>query len=211
MRINIIFLTLLLAFNTNAQDHLEPTNNLFSYFPYRVDYHLQITNILIDSLKTKPEIQVVILPSFSSEIVWQIFKTSDGRYISQVRKASKSIWHNQYEKKPKKIKPLISEKELSSDIYKLLKSLYLTSVYTTKYSLPDGKMGLDGTNYYFSVFDYGFKSGTIWSPKEGTLMRELVEITNILIQKFDSQESRIELEPEIIERIEDFNQEINTR
>ncbi len=188
----------------SAQDHLEPNINIFEQYHYQYEYYSQIRNLLFDGLSDRPMAQLVILPSFSNEFVWQIQEDRNNNiYYSITSTGNHSIWYNQYEDKPKKLKQIISRNEITKETAVLIKELYLAAVNTVRHS--NNRLGVDGTTYYFSAFDLGLKSGTIWSPSEGTKMRELVEISMQLISQ---TQKKSEISPDLLECLNKLKSEL---
>ena len=165
----------------NAQDHLEPTVNIFAEYQFRYEYYSKVRDLLMKDLSYIPVAQLVIIPSFSKEVIWQIQHERDGnKYYSSTVTGNHSIWYNQYEDKPKKIKAEISTNEISQETGELIKRLFQTAVNTVRYSPEDGMFGVDGTNYYFSSNN---RTGTIWSPDKESKMDRLVTVCYELMRQ----------------------------
>ncbi len=206
---SILICSLILTRPMLGQDHLEPTQDIFWSYPFEYDYHSKIRTILLDSLRTPPDVQIVITPSFSEESVWQLIHSVDeNEYYSFYRTGSISIWYNNYSDKPKKVKLIPTDKALSKETFETIKNLYKAAIYTVRYTLPDGTMGMDGTSYYFGVFDEGPKTGTIWSPKADTKMGRLVSISNELMELASKPGNRLELGSKLILDIEKLTKEL---
>jgi hypothetical protein len=172
-----------------GQDHLEPSDGVFGELEIMSNYYDQVKEILFKDLSYRPMAQLVIIPSFSKEVVWQIYQPQDSdKYYSIFRTGTANIWYNQYEVKPKKIEAITKEVEISKETAELINDLFTAAVYTVKYASEDGTIGLDGTTYYFSVFYYGMKSGTTWSPSKDSKMGQLVEICQELINSTEKEE-----------------------
>ncbi|MEQ9166613.1 MAG: hypothetical protein RLO12_10175, partial [Fulvivirga sp.] len=175
--LNVVLLCLL-SLVANAQDHLEPNNGLFEEYEFRLEYFSQIREILFDGLSEQPYAQMVIIPSFSKELVWQL-NEEGGKYVSVLSTPNHSIWYNQYEKKPKTLKNEISKNEISYESAKLIKELYWAALNTVRYG--EDRQGFDGVSYYFSTISEVQKSGAIWTPKEGSKMKKLVDVSQSII------------------------------
>ncbi|MCE7990573.1 MAG: hypothetical protein HEP71_01280 [Roseivirga sp.] len=188
-----------------AQDHLEPNSNIFEDYDFQYQYYSQIRDLLFEGLSDQPISQLIILPSFSKELVWQIDNNQkDNKYYSITSTANHSIWYNQYEDKPKKLKQEISRNEITKESAELIRKLFLVALKGVKYS--DDRQGLDGTNYYFSVTEMGSKSGTIWSPRKGSKMRELVDLSQRVIGETQKQSN---LSKSLIKDINKLISELN--
>ena len=68
------------------------------------------------------------------------------------------------------------------DLYSvaLTKNLFDMAIAQVNYSDVCG-FGIDGTSYYFSIYDVGWKTGMVWSPHTGK-MKKLVDIGEKLIE-----------------------------
>src|SRR4051812_15050608 len=66
--------SLLFTLITKAQDQPEPVNGIFSVYDYQFDYYSSVRKILLNKLSDNPEARVLMLPSFSPEIVLDIEK-----------------------------------------------------------------------------------------------------------------------------------------
>jgi hypothetical protein len=73
---------------------------------------------------------------------------------------------------------------------------------------PDNEtLGLDGTNYYFFAWDTGLLSGTVWSPRDNTRLRRLVEVGNKIISLAQATEKEIEITDKLRDEIETLTAE----
>lgn len=204
-RIILLFILFLFTRLTFAQDHLEPNSNIFEDYDFQFEYYSQVRDILFEGLTDFPICQLIILPSFSKELVWQIEHNREkNKYYSVTSTTNHSIWYNQYEDKPKKLKQEISKNEIGKESAELIRKLYLAAMKTVKYS--DARQGLDGTNYYFSVSHKKTMSGTIWSPSEGSMMKKLVNVSHKLISETQKKNNLSEvLREEINNLIAELN------
>lgn len=161
-------------FTNFAQDHLEPTGSIFDIYSYQHEYYSLIRQTLFKGLNDKSELRFLILPSFSGEALLNIEEnTNKNTCTATYRVCEPNIWYNK--DNPKLIKVKEWKAEVSNDDIYLLKQLYLMPIRTVRYK-SNGRMGVDGTNYYFMVWDSGLKSGEVWSP-DGGKMAELVSIS----------------------------------
>ena len=62
----------------------------------------------------------------------------------------------------------------------------------------------DGENYYFTVNEFGIKSGTVWSPSKGTKMEKLADIGNKLIELAKLERGIVEFDKKLQEEIEEL-------
>ncbi|MEQ9102807.1 MAG: hypothetical protein RIF36_18740 [Imperialibacter sp.] len=173
-----------LIFNVSGQDHLEPTNGVFSELKILQRYYNQVSQILLEGLSERPAAQLVILPSFSKEVVWQVHgDTLTNKFYAVYRTGSESIWYTvNTNDKAQDIKPLTTEIEISKEAFQIVSKLFAVAISNVKYPIND-RGGTDGANYFFSSFQYGqgTRSGTIWSPDKKSIMRRLVKICDELI------------------------------
>lgn len=180
MRHYFILTFVVLGFQAKSQDHLEPTADIFSEYQFMYEYGSEIRDVLFERLSHKPMTRLVVLPAFSKEEIWQIeYDQELDKYYSVSRTGTHSIWYNQYKEKPEKIELETTKNEIDKETAELIKQLFLIAIRTVSYP-DDEKIGLDGVNYYFSSFDLGIKSGTIWSPGQDSKMGRLVHICNEL-------------------------------
>ncbi len=179
----LLLIVIILSFSVeeiNAQeDHLEPVNSIFDIYDYQFEYYSKIRKVLFDGLSDTPEISFLVMASFIPETVLRIEKDRENdKFYIIYHRCNEMIWYNDNWSKVKVTK---FRKEISADNVELVKNLFKKAISKVRY--PEGELfGTDGTNYYFSVNDFGQKVGTIWSPKEGSNMRKLVEIGMNLIE-----------------------------
>lgn len=180
----------------NYSDHLTPDRGIWGIFDHQFDYYSKVRKILFNDLSDKPEIRFLVMPSFTPENVLDIQK-SNGTYYLVYRICENMIWSNNNWEKVK-IKEYKSE--IDSKSVELIKSLFLRAIKQTKY-YDENIMGLDGVNYYFFAWDYGLKTGTIWSPDTPN-MKKLVEIGNELIKLAKNNDTIISFDKKLTEEIE---------
>jgi len=184
MRVSkFLFLVNLLVstFNTviAQSDHLEPTLGIFNIYDYQFEYYSNVRKILFDGLTDTPEIRFLKMPSFTPENVLDIeYDRTSNNYYLIFHICEKMIWDNDKWKKTKviKVRKIITKKSVD-----LIKELFEKAIMQVQYP-KEVTRGLDGENYYFSIYKNGIKSGKIWSPDQGTRMHRLVEIGNMLIE-----------------------------
>lgn len=203
---NIIKLTTLFAtfsiFSIFGQEHLEPVNGFYDAFDFQFEYHSKIRNILFKGLAEGPIIRFVVIPSFTKEQVLDI-ERDEMKYYLIVHEVDKPIWGN-YELD--KIKVNEYRKELDSASVEIIHKLFHNALKQTRY--PDrNTQGTDGANYYFSTLgDFQILSGTIWSPKNGTKLDKLVDISYDLIF-FTKRENQASLKQKLLDRISTLTEE----
>ena len=180
-------------------DHLESSNSIFDIYDFQFEYYSYVRNILFDGMTDMPEIRFLALPSFSPEYVVSIEKDEDENHYLVYHIGKESIW---YSEKKDKIKVEKVKREIGSESAALIKELFIEALKDTR-QVEGMNQGLDGVNYFFSVSDWGPKTGTIWSPDDGTNMRELVNIGNELISiiKKSPKGEQINFQPAYITRI----------
>lgn len=205
MNYRILFIVFLLSISDalNAQDHLEPTSDIFSENRLAYEYYSEVRSRLLENLSPFPIAQLVIIPSFSNEVIWQIRHDKErNKYYSVTATGNHSIWYNRYQNKPKRIKAEVRTAEINEETGELIKRLFRTAVNTVRYPDRDGFWGADGTNYYFSSSD---RSGTIWSPNEESKMYRLVNICQKLMERtFQKKELTQEMASDIERLISDL-------
>ena len=192
-----ILIILIFPLFTIAQNHLLPVQGYFDTYPHRLEYFPVIKKVLFENLSETPSVQFIVTPSFSPEFVVQINQQGD-KFILNYNIAKESIW---YSKKRNYVKIEKFKKEIQNDVALKLIELYKLCIYQTKYE-EEEIFGLDGTNYYFTIFDNGLKSGTIWSPEEESKMGKLVEISDILVDY--ATDSNIKLDDNFLKKANDL-------
>jgi hypothetical protein len=208
MKKTLFFLLHLVVFTSlsdqaKAQDdNLKPVNGIFSQYDFQFDYYSLVRKLLFRGFSDNPEIRFVVIPSFTPEFVLDIEVDNNKKYFLLYHQANPSIWYNQGKKKIN-IDSMKTEIEYKS--FALIKKLFLAAINKTKYQ-PDSlhSIGIDGTDYYFSVNDMGQKDGFIWSPPVGTKMNRLVEIAIHLTQLMKEEPDMIEFDTTFSKEIEDL-------
>jgi len=187
---------------TKAQsdwDHLEPVGGIYDIYDFQFEYYSKVRKVLFNGLTDKPEIRFQVMPSFTPESVLDIqFDRDNKKYYLVYHICEQMIWHS--DKNWENVKVNKFKTEIGKESVDLIKFLFDIAIAQVKFPKEE-IMGLDGTNYYFSVDKYGLKSGTVWSPSKGSKMQRLVDIGNKLIELAKSKK-------EIVEIDEKFQQEI---
>lgn len=162
--------------NMSAQnDHLEPVESIFDEF--LPDYYMMVRKVLMKGMSQQPELRFLIIPSFAVEETVAIEKEK-GQYFIVHHKMQKSIW---YTKKDQDKIPVLTKKVVisRSDVM-LYTALFKKAINNRKYP-KKAPWGNDGINYYFTVKDIRLKTGTVWSPRDGSQMDRLKKIGYSLI------------------------------
>jgi|TARA_R110002049_G_C8931795_1_gene544226 hypothetical protein len=213
-RLLTLILGLLFCIPTlNAQnDNLEPVESIFDDYDFLFEYYSIVRKTLMNEMSDYPEVRFLIIPSFTVEEVIAIEKEEKEdeteKYFIVHHKMEKSIWYT--EKNKEKIKVKKKKVEISVTDALLFKELFKKAINNRKYPEKE-KMGLDGTNYYFSVADRVLKTGTIWSPRKGSKMYELKEIGYSIIKLANKTEKGKIAKPktELIERVKKLTKELD--
>ncbi len=207
-----LFVIIILVFSSfsieeiNAQtDHLEPVNGLFDIYDYRFEYYSKVRKVLFNELSDSPEIRFLVMASFSPESVLSIEKDQeDDKYYIIYHRCNEMIWYND---NWDKIEVTKIKKEIAADNVEIIVKLFKKAIMTVKY--PDDELfGTDGTNYYFTVNDFGQKTGTIWSPNEDSRMGRLVEVGMDLIRLAKTRKNNIQINEKMIKKIKQLTKEI---
>ena len=206
---SIIWIILLVSLESvNAQEkgnHLEPVGGIYDIYDFQFEYYSKVRKVLFDGLTDSPEIRFQVMPSFTPENVLDIeFDRDNEKYFIVYNICEKMIWYNEnWEKvKVKKYRTEIDKKPVET-----IKSLFDIVISQTKFP-EEETMGLDGANYYFSINKFGLKSGTIWSPSEGTKMRRLVKIGFSLVEIAKSNKPIVGLDDKLKMEIESLINEL---
>jgi len=184
-----------------SEDHLLPVGGIYDIFDFEFEYYSRVRKVLFEGLTDTPEIRFQIMPSFTPESVLIIDDDSIIYHICR-----QVIWRNENWKNVKvnKFKVEIDRKSVE-----LIKSLFETAISQVRFPYEYEK-GLDGENYYFSIFElgYGTKSGTVWSPDKGSKMEKLVDIGNQLIELVKSGKEKVKIDNELQKEIETLIKEL---
>ena len=193
--------------NLNAQvDHLEPVGGIFDIYDFQFEYYSKVRKVLFNGLDNSPEVRFLVIPSFFvPENVLDIeYDREIGKYYLIHHICEKMLWNNE---KWEEVKVDKYKKEITKNSVDIVKSLFEKAISKTRYSEVK-TIKLDGTTYYFTVSDYGQKSGTVWSPSKGTLMRKLVDVGCEIIELVKNRDELIEFDKKLVEKIEKLKSEI---
>lgn len=192
---------------TNAQtnDHLKPVSSIYDIYDFQFEYYSKVRKILFEGLTDSPEIRFQIMPSFTPENVLDIeFERESNTYYLVYHICEKMIWYNE---KWDHIKVDKYRTKIEEESVELIKSLFTIAISQTRF--PDKETrGFDGENYYFSINDFGLKTGEIWTPMKGTKMRKLVDIGYELIELAKSKEESVKIDNGLRKNIENLMGEL---
>ena len=202
----LLFIFELLNLSAQINDHLEPVNGMLFDYDFQVEYHSKIRKILLKGLTDSPHLRFLTLPSFKPTYVLDIDKEFEpDRYFVTFHRSEKKIWYN---KEWEKVKVKKYKSELSKKSAEILIELYKEAINQTKHIKTD-VIGFDGTNYFFSVFDNGTKTGTVWAPSKNSRMGKLIEISNTVIELVEKGKKVIDFNSELTNRIESLLIKLN--
>ncbi len=195
-RILLPILCILVFSEIWAQDHPVPIQkNILGYNNSGREYYEQVNKILLNNL-SRPKFQILVLPSFSRGYVIYLED-----WDSLVKKTAEEVISK--ESNPNKITTSEKKVALPGGFGLKLKKLILKVLSETKYpDLNETVIRQDGVSYYLITEKSGFGllSGKIWSPKEGTKMKDLENIIRLLEEMTDAQDQ--ELVPEVLEQVD---------
>ena len=211
----IICLLCTTAFAQRNDDHLVPTCGVFDMWDWRLEYRSRVRETLFNGLSNRPIIRFLTLPSFDTERVVEINREQDSLFIVY-HVSEQQIWSNNHWRNVK-VKRFRTEIDIES--VNLIRSLF--GIATSQVRFPEtiidesGMMsitvGFDGTTYYF-IFDCpsGRRSGTVWSPPEGSKMRRLVDIGYRLIDLAKSEQEKVRFDTEFQKEIQQLIDELRS-
>ena len=204
--ITLIFLSFIEPIKAQEKrDHLEPVGGIYDIYDFEFEYYSKVRKVLFNGLTDTPEIRFQVMPSFTPENVLDIeFDRDDTKYYIVYHICDKMIWYN---KEWDKVKVEKYKTEIDKVSVELIKSLFDKAIAQTKFSEDETK-GFDGANYYFSINKFGLKSGTVWSPSDGTRMRKLVDIGYGLIKLAKSKEELVTIDNDLRKKIENLIRQI---
>ena len=187
--------------------HLEPVNGIFDVTGNRIYYGSKVREYLIDGLYDYPKVRFFKFPSRDPEEVFNLtFDRSNNVWEIKYRTRGVMI-HRLNESDITKF-PIdeihtIIPSELGESLYELcVQMINLTKFYENE------KTGMDGINYYFSVFDGKIKAGQIWSPRPNSKTGKLVKICEEVIKYITGE---LNSYSEILNDINELNIDIKKR
>ena len=182
-------------------EYLEPVSEIHEYYS-------KIHAVLFNGLTDSPEIRILVIPSFTPENVLDIdFDRENNKYYLKYNICDKRIID--------RVWAIKFCTEIDKKSVDLIKSLFGLAIDQAKFPPPveEGEMILsrfDGDDYYFTVneYEYGIKSGKVWSPSRGTKMSKLVAVGNKLIELAKSKKDIVKIDEMFQREIEDLIDEL---
>ena len=182
-------------------DHLEPVDGIFNCYDFQFEYYSKVRKILFEKLTDSPELRFLVMPSFSPENVLDIeYDRKNDKYYLVYHICEKMIWYNN---KWDKTNVFEYRKSINKESVDILKALFKKAISQTRYSESE-TMGLDGETYYFSYFEMGLRSGSVWSPPDGTKMDRLIKIGFKLITLMKNNDDPVILDKKLNQDISDL-------
>jgi len=114
------------------------------------------------------------------------------------------IWYN---KNWEKTNVFEYRKTISKESVDKIKELFKKAITQTKY-YDSETIGLDGETYYFSYSDMGLRSGSVWSPNEGSKMDRLIKIGFKLIDLAKNDDNPVVMENKLKQDILDLTKDL---
>lgn len=199
-----VIILLGITFPLQAQetnDHLKPASSMFDLYDYQIEYYYKVRKVLFTDLSASPEIRFQVMPSFTPENVLDIeYDAQTSTYYLVYHICDEMIW---YHKDWENIKVHKFKVELDKASVDLVKSVFSTAIAQTKYE-KSRILGLDGTTYYFSSYDFGLQTGTTWSPSKTSNMGKLVAIGKQLITLARSQTATVTIDGDLKQQLTDL-------
>jgi len=187
LRKNIIFIIVIFFTLSIKSQSLEPNKSIFEIFDFQFEYYSKLRTKLFKNLADNPKIRLVINESFSLESVFQIEKSENG-YVAKVNTVNKSVY---YTKDLDSVSLIEFNSKINSSDVELLSKVYQKIIANTHHRYTN-MIGLDGGTYNFSVWDFGLKSGVIWSPND-SVHKSVIDVTKILIKDISSNRKNVSL------------------
>ena len=205
-RVNLVMLflggfSISIVAQCERSEHLEPVSGVFDDFDHSIEYDLKLREYFLSELPERYELRYIVKPSFEYEYVFQINRIENSDNLKVILLiGGNSIWNDVVSRKPYEENPYSEkgkvgfdkdnpppipkdkfkikryEASLSTQDFHVIKDLMDIVILQTKYTPPTGLIGTDGTTHFFSVSLDWYKSGQIWSPKEGSKMDRLIKI-----------------------------------
>jgi len=196
-------------------DHLKPVRGIFdiyhNIYDWQIEYYLRVCKVLFNGLSDSPTIRFHVMPSFTPENVLVIeFDRDNDKYNIIYHICQQMIWNNeQWEN----VKVSRFKTEIDKESVKIIKTLFGKAIAQVSFP-PAAEEGeevtimADGIKYYFSIWEYGQKSGVVHSPNEGTKMGKLVAIGNKLIELTVSNKELVKFDDKLQKEIEELIDEL---
>lgn len=157
-----------------------------------IDWRARVLNVLLPDVPRDTTFRCVVIPSFEPEWVILADCETDASARLELRIASENVWFANWVPMPTDEHPTariwsdipvpveteVHQISLSSDTCVVLRNLWSAIL---KHPNPWGGPGVDGTEYVFFAGSGSDEScGEIWSPRNGTFLRRLVELVEDL-------------------------------
>jgi hypothetical protein len=192
-RLFVILLTLSFAFDTFAQQHLEPTSQVLREYLFP---------LLYTGFSEKPEAKYTVIPSFSAEYALSVEQKSNRYYL-----LSNTLSRHQ---ETNKVNVISNSFEIDATLYQAIVELFNTATAQIKEIEREQRIvskviihdtignivttdtivavdvvtwiKVDGTTHYFATTDSTGNTitGETWSPDKNTFMDRLVKISDDL-------------------------------
>lgn len=194
-------------------DHLEPVDLYFNLHESDLEYAKNMREILFEKLEDNPEIRILVLPSFQPEYVLDIVEEKDPEEkVLYLNMAKDYIYHAESEEDLEKISLYKFRVQIDEESFNLIYKLIQTAIYQVRYNKPERSLiRADGTNYYFSIYDDGLKSGTVWSPSEESKMGRLVDVSQHLVKLSIESNGTLKINEELQTKIELLIDDLNDK
>ena len=198
-----LILLFLACLTFGRSNHLEPEPGIFSTYEVIHQYFAYTKYKLLKGTSNNPEVLLIFLPSFEPESAFLIeSRDSDSTYILSYLCCEEQIW---YSEDAEKIEIKKKQIEVSQNFVELINGLWALALAETKYP-NEPTLGLDGETFIFlapirggeSGLGRGIRAGSIWSPSEGCLPYEIIELTRGIIESLNGDSFE---EEEFIPRI----------
>ncbi len=185
-------------------DHLEPVEDVFNLYDWQAEYFSDIKKLLFTQGLSQARIRILSKPAFGKERSIEVFwdrSENSGQIIRRV--PEERIWKHEH---PENIIVNELNRVIDRSNYILLYELFLNAVKDTRYQ--QGRwIGLDGYTVYFMVWDAGWKSGQTWAPKEGTKMKQLVDIYFELSKQLEVEKRDFIISDSLAKQIETLKEQ----
>lgn len=222
------FILLATTFSTlelrSQEDHLEPMNSVLHSGSMQAEYFMKLTEAFYSKDDFLHELSMIIDPSFDSQNTLYLHRNDTLepnririRYYINFAKAQGRIYIKSKAKDGERdtTNPNVGVERKKSLIDTKaaikLKELYSTVLLQVS---PNRKpiSGFDGIHYYFYSKGINIRSGTTWSPRKGTKMGELVEISETIISLVRNHRGKtaIKFDNSLLERIDNLVQRIQS-
>ena len=169
---------MILKLQSYSQVDLVPVHGYFDLYEFEYEYYDNLKQILFEDLTDSPMIRYLVTPSFKPEYAFQIERgEKKNQYYIIYRCAKENIW---YSENKSEVEVISKKRRISQKDVELITKLYSNVINRARFR-KNHISGNDGTNYFFSVWEWETKSGQAWSPYKGSALFELVEISEKIL------------------------------